>query len=246
MDCPGTLLKHRFLNRFVAKSRQVIGGQQEAVCSNQGRRSEQKSQHLKKYSFRVVQKKIKELTSNHRTNGNSSISDCRKKWTGRDDKARNGFYKNFTSFLRWTNGRTDSKIVTFRKKFRTQTFLNLRKDLQINNYWRQWKSFTPSEIPWQIQRHQWLSGKDIMITPYKNMLSLVGMFFLYRYSVLRHISCNTHSLFLLDSVYPSMFLNFSRACCCFAKLREAMDGTFLKMRSWLLWECCIWVNTVDL
>ena len=29
-------------------------------------------------------------------------------------------------------------------------------------------------------------------------------------------------------------------------MREAMDGTSLKLRNLLLWECCIWRNTVDL
>ena len=85
-----------------------------------------------------------------------------------------------------------------------------------------------------------------MITACKTVSFLDSKFCSYRYSVLNHISSNTHSLFLLDSVYLSMFLIFSRSCCCFAKLREAMDGTSLKMHNLLLWECCIWRNTVDL
>ena len=84
-----------------------------------------------------------------------------------------------------------------------------------------------------------------MITACKTVSILDSMFCSYRFPVLNHISFNTQSLYLLSSVYPSMFLIYSSFCCCFAKMRRRMDRNSLKMHTSSLSECCIWRSTVN-
>ena len=84
-----------------------------------------------------------------------------------------------------------------------------------------------------------------MITDCKTVSILDSMFCSYRFPVLNHISFNTQSLYLLGSVYPSMFLINSSFSCCFAKMRRRLDGISLKMHTSSLSECCIWRSTVN-
>ena len=101
VDCPDLLVKHRFFNKIVVKSIRLFNSELEAVYSNQRRRRGQKSWHLKiEILSEYYKTQKKEFTSNHKTNGSSSIL-CRKNWTSRDGETRTDSNKNCTLSFRW-------------------------------------------------------------------------------------------------------------------------------------------------